>query len=71
MDLYSIIKGVFIDYIKCHNETSGKVIELLDHINEAIKCAQSLPIPVQTELQQMFLAALTANGISLNFNRKV
>ena len=69
MDLYSIIKGVFIEYIKSHNETSGKVIELFDHINEAIKCAQSLPIPVQAELQQMFLVALAANGISLNFNR--
>lgn len=69
MDLASIIKGVIIDYIKSHNETSGKVIELLDHINETAQCAQSLPVVVQAELRQLLLAALVANGISANFNR--
>ena len=69
MDLGSIIKGVIIDYIKSHDETSGKVIELFDHINETVKCAQSLPVPVQAELQQLLLAAFAANGIPLNFNR--
>lgn len=69
MDLGSIIKGVIIDYIKSHDETSGKVIELFDHINETVKCAQSLPVPVQAELRQLLLAAFAANGISLNFNR--
>ncbi len=69
MDSYSVIKNVIIDYIKSHNETSGKVVELFDHINETIKCAQSLPVHVQAELQQMLLTAFAANGISLNFNR--
>ena len=69
MDLYSVIKNVITNYIKSHNETSGKIIELFDHINETIKCAQSLPVPVQAELQQLLLAAFAVNGISINFNK--
>ena len=69
MDLGSIIKGVIIDYIKSHNLTTGKVVELFNHLDEAVKCAQSLPAPVQAELQQMFVAAFAANGISININR--
>ena len=69
MDLGSIIKGVIIDYIKSHNETCGKVVELFDKLNEFIKCGQSLSVPVQAELQQLFLTALEANGISISFNR--
>ena len=69
MDFWSIIKGVIIDYIKSHNETAGKGGELFNHIDETIKCAQSLPMPVQVELQQLLVSALAANGISINFNR--
>jgi len=69
MDFLSIMKGVAINYIKSHNETAGKVVELFDKIEETIECAQSLPAPVQAELQQMFLSAFAANGISINFNR--
>ncbi len=46
MNLGTIIQSVIIDYIKSHNETTGKVVELLNHIDETVKCAQSLPIPV-------------------------
>ena len=66
MDFWSIIKSVGIDYIKSHNETAGKVVEMFDYIDETIKCVQSLPIPVQAELQQLFVSALAANGISIN-----
>ena len=69
MDFWSIIKGVIIDYIKSPNETAGNVVELFNHIDETIKCAQSLPMPVQVELQQLLVSALAANGISINFNR--
>ena len=69
MELGSIIKGVIIDYIKKYNLTAGKVVDMVNHIDEAVKCAQSLPAPVQAELQQMFVAAFAANGIALNFNR--
>ncbi len=69
MNFGSIIKGVITDYIKSHNETSGKVVELFDKLNEFVKCAQSLPVSVQAELQQLFLTAFAANGISINFNR--
>ena len=69
MDIGSIIKSVGIDYIKSHNQTAGKVVELFNHIDETVKCAQNLPAPVQAELQQMFVAALAANGISININR--
>ena len=69
MDFLSIIKSVSIDYIKSHNEIAGKVVELFNHIDETIKCAQSLPMPVQMELQQLFISALAANGISINYNR--
>ncbi len=69
MDFWSIIKGVGIDYIKSHNETAGKVVELFNHIDGTIKCAQSLPMPVQVELQQLLVSAFAANGISINYSR--
>lgn len=69
MDILSIIKSIGIEYIKSHNETTGKVVELFEHIDETIKCAQSLPMPVQMELHQLLISALAANGISINFNR--
>ena len=69
MDFWSIIKGVIIDYIKSHNETAGKVVELFNHIVETIKCPPSLPRPLHLELQQLLVSALAANGISINFNR--
>ncbi len=69
MNLGTIIQSVIIDYIKSHNETTGKVVELLNYIDETVKCAQSLPMPVQIELQQLLVSAFVANGISINFNR--
>ena len=69
MDFGSIIKGVIIDYIESHNLTAGKVVELFNHLDEAVKCAQSLPASVQAELQQMLATAFAAKGITLNFNR--
>ena len=69
MDILSIIKSVGIEYIKNHNVTAGKIIELFNHIDETVKCAKSLPAPIQSELQQLFVSALATNGISINFNR--
>ena len=69
MDILSIIKSVGIEYIKNHNVTAGKIIELFNHIDETVKCAQSLPAHIQSELQQLFVSALATNGISINFNR--
>ena len=69
MDILSIIKSVGIEYIKNHNVTAVKIIELFNHIDETVKCAQSLPAPIQSELQQLFVSALATNGISINFNR--
>lgn len=69
MDLGSIIKGAIIEYIKSHNEDSGKIIEFLNLINEINKCAQSLPIHTRNELLQAISLALAANGITIQLKR--
>lgn len=63
-DYYSFIKNVFIEYAKSHNEDRGKVLEIFNHIDEAVKTAQSLPLSVQEELKSMLYNGLTINGIS-------
>lgn len=65
MDLGSIIKGAIIEFLKSHNENSGKIVEFLNHIDEAAKCVQSLPMPLQNELLQSISIALAANGITI------
>ncbi len=64
---YSLIKNVFIEYAKSHNEYSGKILEILNHIDEATKVAQSLPLNVQEELKGMLYNGLMINGISSVF----
>ena len=66
-DYYSLIKNVFIEYAKSHNECSGKILEILNHIDEAAKVAQSLPLNVQEELKGMLYNGLMVNGISSIF----
>jgi len=69
MDLGSIIKGAIIEYIKSHNEDSGKVVEFFNLIEEIDKCTQSLPIHIRNELLQAISLALTANGIIIQLKR--
>ena len=64
-----IIKSVGIEYIKSHNEAAGQVVELFNHLDETVKCAQSLPASIQAELLHLIFSALAANGITLNINR--
>ena len=59
-DYYSLIKNVFIEYTKSHNECCGKILEILNNI----KVAQSLPLNVQEELKRTLYNALILNGVS-------
>ena len=60
-------KTVFIEYVKKHDECKGEVLEILNHIDEASKIAQSLPLNVQEELKQLICNGLMANGIASIF----
>ena len=60
-------KTVFIEYVKKHDEWKGEVLEILNHIDEASKIAQSLPLNVQEELKQLICNGLMANGIASIF----
>ncbi len=59
----AIIKEAIIEYAKHHSEYTGKILDLLNHIDEASKIAQSLPMDIQMELKTYFLQLLVANGI--------
>ena len=56
-----------IEYVKKHDECKGKILEFLNHIDEASKIAQSLPLNVQEELKQLIYNGLMANGIASIF----
>ena len=56
-----------IEYVKKHDECKGEVLEILNHIDEAVKIAQNLPLNVQEDLKQIILNVLIANGINSVF----
>lgn len=60
-------KTIFIEYVKEHDECKGEVLEILNHIGEAVKSAQNLPLNVQEDLKQIILNGLIANGINSVF----
>lgn len=64
----SIVKNVVSSYVKEHSETAAEVVDLFNHLNAAVKCAQSLPGAAQAELRQLLVSALAAKGIYVNFN---
>ena len=68
-DVGSLIKTALIEYVKCHDEYSGNIMDFINHIDEAIKVIQSLPIDAQNELKQTVSNILIANGISSIFFR--
>ncbi len=57
------IKEAIIEYAKSHSEYAGEILDLLNHIDEASKIAQSLPMNIQMELKTYFLQLLVINGI--------
>lgn len=59
----TIIKEAIIEYTKFHNENYGKIMEFSKHLEEAINDFQSLPIDIQSDLGQMVLKILAANGV--------
>ena len=61
-DFGTIIKETIINYVKCHNENSGKVMEIFNHINEAANVYNSLPANVKNELEMSVFLALSASG---------
>ena len=68
-DIGSSIKTALIEYVKCHDEHRGNIMDFINHIDEAIKAIQSLPINAQNELKQTVSNILIANGISSIFFR--
>ena len=62
-DTIGLIKNALIEYVKSHNEHSGKIMEFLDKVDGATKIAQSLPIETQNDLRNIILSILVANGI--------
>lgn len=62
-DINSVMKNFIIEYIKSHNEQSGKIMEAFDHIDEGLKILQGLPLDVQNELKQGIANILIAQGI--------
>lgn len=62
-EIISVIKKILIEFTKNHNEYAGKVLEIINHLNEATVIAQSLPADIQIELRNIILGALAAYGI--------
>ena len=62
-NVIGLIKNALIEYVKSHNEYSGKIMEFFDKIDDATKIAQSLPIEAQNDLKNIVLSILVANGI--------
>lgn len=62
-DTIGLIKNALIEYVKSHNEHSGKIMEFFDKVDVATKIAQSLPIETQNDLRNIILSILVANGI--------
>lgn len=62
-DVIGLIKNALIEYVKSHNEYSGKIMEFFDKVYDATKIAQSLPIETQNDLRNNVLSILAANGI--------
>lgn len=59
----AIIKEAIIEYAKNHSEYTGTILDFLNHIDEASRIAQSLPMDIQMGLKTYFLQLLVANGI--------
>ena len=62
-DTIGLIKNALIEYVKSHNEHSGKIMEFFFNFDGATKIAQSLPIETQNDLRNIILSILVANGI--------
>ena len=62
-DMSSPIKNALIEYVKSHNDTEGKIMEFINHLDEAEKVAKSLPIDIQNDLIQIIVKGLIASGI--------
>ena len=62
-DISSLIKTALTEYVKAHNEYSGKVMDLFNHIDDTVKAAQNLPAEIRFEVGQIIWGILVANGI--------
>lgn len=69
-NVIEIIKNAVIEYVKGRNEDVGKVMDIFNHIDEAIKISKTLPQQLNNELNQVVYNALMANGISSIFFNK-
>ncbi len=57
------IKTALIEYVKTQNKYSGKILDAINHIDEAINTLQELPLNIQEEIKQIIVKALILQGV--------
>lgn len=62
-DMSSPIKKALIEYVKSHNDIDGKIMDFINHLDEAENIAKSLPTDIQNDLIQIIVSGLIASGI--------
>lgn len=62
-EIVSLIKKAFIEYAKSHSEYQGKIMDIFNHLDEALQINQSLPIDVQNSLGQIVWGIFAACGV--------
>ena len=62
-DISALIKSALTEYVKNHNEHSGKVMDLFAHIDDTAKAAQNLPAEIRYDVGRIICGILVANGI--------
>ena len=60
-----ILRETLIAYAKELDERSGKILEAINHIDEASNILASLPQDVQNDIEKIIAPVLLAGGISL------
>ncbi len=60
-----ILRETLIAYAKELDECSGKILEAINHIDEASNILASLPQDVQNDIEKIIAPVLLAGGISL------
>lgn len=69
-NIVEIIKKAVIEYAKAHNEDIGKVTDIFNHLDEAIRISKTLSPQLSHALNEVVCDTLIANGISHVFFRK-
>ena len=63
----SIFKTLLTELVKSQNPYAGNIMEFANHLDEAVKIAQSLPVDIQNQLKTTIEAMLAARGFQAVF----